>query len=247
MYHQVGRFSLLPWKTHGAEFCDVNAFRRQMRFLRRAGYTVVSVETMCRGVRGEVALPAKPVALTFDDGFQNFADCAWPILQEMGYPATVYLVSQSIGKDADWLKSNRPRSPLMDIPTLHRLLAEGVTFGSHGRTHRRFAVLGEEERREEVLGSKYELENILGCKIKDFCYPYGNYDEPLRDLVKSVGYCSAMTCIQGATHFAENVFELPRKAIDYWHTLAGFYWKLAIQNKPYYRARYNPEHIRVKH
>ena len=219
MYHQVSHFS--PWKVHGGVFCETRRFRSQMAYLKSAGYSVVPLlkTVNCK-------LKTSPISLTFDDGYQNFADNAWPILQEFGYPATVYVLSSCIGGRAEWLKPKYEKAPLMDAATLRRLSAEGVNIGSHGRTHRRLATLPLDEQRREIADSKRELEDLLGKPVNDFCYPYGSYTPDTVRLVEESGYATAVTCDR--RNPCATVHTLPRLPVNYGTLLPWFAVRLKM-------------------
>lgn len=218
LYHQVARFNPLPWVTHGAKFCEASAFRHQVALIHALGLSVVPV--------GEAAAKPGSVAFTFDDGFASFADYAWPALRRFGYPATVYLISSMLGRTSTWMKKEKDRhAPLLDASAVRRLAAEGVTFGSHGRTHRRLAELSADEQRIEIADSKKELEDLLQKPVTDFCYPYGSYTPTTVGLVREAGYRTAVTCRQAAARPADSPLELPRIPIQYSNTLLTFYLK----------------------
>ncbi|MBI5333757.1 MAG: polysaccharide deacetylase family protein [Burkholderiales bacterium] len=224
MYHQIGRFPR-P-KAHRALYCDIGRFRSQLRYLKWAGFTVMSLEDAWRCLFQGAPLPARGVVLTVDDGYENFAQHAWPALQEFGFTATVFLVSSLIGKPSAWLKDFDQQPPLMDAATIRRLRREGAHFGSHAVSHPRLSQLAPEQMRAEIFDSKAALEDLLGEDVPDFCYPYGDYNERARDLVQEAGYRTGLTCIRGAANWATNPFEIPRKAISYGDNLIGYAWKL---------------------
>ncbi|MBS0552216.1 MAG: polysaccharide deacetylase family protein, partial [Proteobacteria bacterium] len=89
MYHQVGPFERLEgaMAAHRSTYCRVDRFAAQMAFLKRCGYTVLSMDQVLACVRGQAPIPQRAVALTFDDGYENFAEHAWPILRKHGFPA----------------------------------------------------------------------------------------------------------------------------------------------------------------
>lgn len=229
MYHQVGVFARPS--AHRALFCDVKRFRGQLRYLARFGFNVLSLEQARRALFEGAPLPARSVVLTFDDGYENFREHAWPALQEHGFPATVFLVSGLLGRPAGWLGSEfRDHPPLMDARTVRRLRQEGVNFGSHAVSHPRLSTLPVDRMRSEIFDSKASLEDVLGEAVPDFCYPYGDYNSQARDLVREAGYLTGLTCIRGAANTAANPFELPRKAISYGDNLLGFAWKLHVKH-----------------
>jgi len=240
MYHQVGRFN--NPREHRAVYCDVGKFRRQMAYLKYSGHQVISMQCAYRGLFLGAPLPPRPVVLTFDDGYENFRQQAWPILQQLGYPATVYLVTDLIGRSAEWLAPDQ-QAPLMDSITIRQLHADGVSFGSHTCSHSRLSQLPEHKQRREIIDSKHKLEDLFGEAVTEFCYPFGDYNLKTRDIVEEAGYATALTCIRGAANTAANPFEVPRKAISYGDSLLGFFWKLEVKHARKDKSSHNPEHI----
>ena len=98
-------------------------------------------------------------------------------------------------------------------------------------SHPRLTQLTAAQQRQEIFGSKQALEDLLGSEVPDFCYPYGDYNIQVRDLVQEAGYRTGLTCIRGAANTAHNPFELPRKAISYGDNLIGYAWKLHMKHK----------------
>ena len=229
MYHQVGEFE--SPKTHRASYCHIKRFKSQMGYLRRFGYNVISLDQAYRGLFGGDTLPPRAVVLTFDDGYQNFHDYAFPVLKHHGFPATVFIVTQRIGAAPLWLENGDQRPPLMSGATLRALHHQGVNFGSHTRNHVRLSQVDSALMREEISRSRTELEDVLGAPVPDFCYPYGDYNEAARDVVAEAGYRLGLTCIRGAANTADNPFEIPRKAISFGDNLAGYFWKLHMKHE----------------
>ncbi|WP_157271033.1 polysaccharide deacetylase family protein [Azohydromonas aeria] len=230
MYHQVGRFPKRP-EAHRASYCDVGRFAAQMALLKWGGYHVLSLEQLHRGLFGGAGLPPRSVVLTFDDGYENFREFAWPVLRRHGFPAAVFLVTRHIGGGSDWVLPATRSAPLMDAAAVRELDAQGVTFGSHTLSHPRLAQLDAPAMRREIFDSKAALEDMLGHAVPDFCYPYGNYDARARDLVAEAGYRTGLTCIRGAANTASNAFELPRKAISWGDNVLGYAWKLHMKHE----------------
>ena len=112
MYHQIGRFK--PMRGHRSTYCDHRRFAAQMAYLKRFGYNVLSIDAALACLRGEQPTPPRAVALTFDDGYENFYEYAWPVLKAHGYPAMVYLISSLLGRPSIWLAADgRDTPPLM--------------------------------------------------------------------------------------------------------------------------------------
>jgi peptidoglycan/xylan/chitin deacetylase (PgdA/CDA1 family) len=88
-----------------------------------------------------------------------------------------------------------------------------------------------ENQRQEIVESKAALEGLLHEEVRYFCYPSGDYDETVVDLVRKAGYEAALTCDRGAATPGDNPFALPRKAVSFGDSLIGFFWKLHMKHK----------------
>ncbi|MFZ4698742.1 MAG: polysaccharide deacetylase family protein [Candidatus Methylumidiphilus sp.] len=229
MYHQVGKFK--EPETHRSSYCEVDRFHAQMALLKFAGYQVISLEEAYSALFANVALPRRSVVLSFDDGYENFADNALPILAEFGYPSVLFAVSGLLGQPAQWLAGEREKPPLLSASRLRELRSAKVEIGSHTISHPRLGRLPPEQAWREIADSKSELEQVLGEPVKFFAYPYGDYNPDVRDAVERAGYQAALTCSRGLANTAPNAFEIPRKAISYGDSLIGFFWKLAVKNQ----------------
>lgn len=230
MYHQVGIFP--PPDAHRATYCHIRRFRAQMFYLHAFGYKVISLPAALEGLSGKRSLPRHSVVLTFDDGYENFREYAFPLLKRYRFPATVFLVAGLLGKNAKWLEDDgRFGAPLMDRESILELRAHNVTFGSHTLTHPLLTHIDRGRQKREIADSKSALENLLNEKVRYFCYPSGDYDESVIDAVKTAGYEAALTCDRGSASPADNPLTLPRKAISFGDSLAGYFWKLHMKNK----------------
>jgi len=228
MYHQVGQFA--EPKAHRSCYCDVGRFRAQMALLKWAGYRVISLAEAVDSLFGKQALPGRSVVLSFDDGYENFADHALPVLREFGYPSVLFAVSGLLGQPAQWLDGNGEKPALLSGERLRELRAAQVEIGSHTVNHPRLGRLDPAQAWREIADSKAALEDVLGEAVDFFAYPYGDYNPAVRDAVARAGYKAAVTCSRGAANTAPNPFELPRKAISYGDNLLGMFWKLAVKN-----------------
>lgn len=171
--------------------------------------------------------PGKPVVITFDDGFQDFHDVAFPMMQEVGFNGTVFLVANHLGGLNEWdIKIGDVSHPLMSKETVLQLHAKGVEFGSHTQSHTRLTSDSDELQAQEILGSREILERELGITIDTFCYPYGSYNDLSVRLVKQAGYRFATTCDKGLNNGSEDPSKLKRIAIRNDTSLPVFVYKL---------------------
>jgi peptidoglycan/xylan/chitin deacetylase (PgdA/CDA1 family) len=191
---------------------DAETFQRHVRWL--VGGTV-RVATL----PGLLAMPpeSNAVALTFDDGFTNFATAAWPLLRDHGLPVTLFVVVDHVGCTNTWSggrTSAVPTLPLLAWDALARLAAEGVTLGSHSRTHARLTALSADQLEGEVQGSAERLRAATGARPNAFAYPYGNVDGTVERVV-SANYRWACTTVLRTLRACERPHLLPRLDMYY--------------------------------
>jgi peptidoglycan/xylan/chitin deacetylase (PgdA/CDA1 family) len=207
-YHKVGP------RPRGARlkglYVSPALFARQLGELRAAGYR--------SGPLAESAGPAQAgrVVLTFDDGFVNVLAHALAPLRSNGFSAIQFLVADLLGKTNEWEAAAGERTePLMDVAQVREWLAAGHAIGSHTRTHPFLTQLSRDAAREEISASKKKLEDLFGRAVEHFCYPYGDWNPAVRDLVIAAGYRTACTTNAGVNSTADSPFELKRITARY--------------------------------
>lgn len=231
MYHQVGRF--LPMREHRATYCDHRRFAAQMTLLSQFGYHVLSMDETLACLGGLRPIPPRAVTLTFDDGYDNFYEYVYPILQHHGFPAMVYLIADKVGQRADWLeRDNHPPASLMGWQRIRELRRAGIDFGSHGLRHIHLAGQPQSVLEREMFDSRKRLEDGLGETVRHFCYPYGSHDLACLYAAAEAGYLSAVTCLRARATPEFDPLALPRKAISFGDDIFGFFWKLAVKHRP---------------
>jgi peptidoglycan/xylan/chitin deacetylase (PgdA/CDA1 family) len=153
---------------------DEAAFRRQVRWLASGAVRVVGLAQLA-GLADDV----DAVALTFDDAFMNFGERAWPLLREHGLCATVFVVTDHVGRTNAWGGTEVPgipTLPLLGWDQLAKLASEGVTLGAHTRTHPDLRSLSGAALEDEVAGSAERIAAATGRRPDAFAYPYGNWN-----------------------------------------------------------------------
>ncbi|WP_022948499.1 polysaccharide deacetylase family protein [Methylohalobius crimeensis] len=208
MYHQVDT----PSTARERRFCVApGEFRRQMDWLKQAGYRPVGMEAIVSPMIEGGRIPDKAVHITFDDGFVGVLEHAWPILQERGIPATLFPVSGYTGRTNEWMRHSRfPRRALLSAAQLRLLAEEGMAIGSHTRTHARLTEIQPEQAETEISRSKNELEELLQTRVSHFAYPYGRFNRSVRDMVERAGYRSACSTLSGFNRSSEDPFQIRR-------------------------------------
>lgn len=184
-----------------------DAFRAHVRFLASGRVRVVGLEAL-------LALPddVDAVALTFDDGFANFATVALPLLAEQGWPATVFVVSDHVGSTNNWgghAQRGIPTLPLMGWADLERVVAAGVTVGAHTRRHPDLTSQSADALRDEIGGCVATISERLGRRPTAFAYPYGRLSEGVVGATKD--WCThACTTELRVLSVGEDPLRLPR-------------------------------------
>lgn len=215
MYHHVNRVNPPQPDTVGPE-----RFEWHMAYLKKHHFTVLPLGTFVKAVREGKPLPYKSVVITFDDGYEDNYTQAFPILQKYRFPATVFVVSDSVNTEG-----------FLSTAQMKEMRAQGIDIGSHTRRHVYLPDAPREARREEIVGSKSRLEQELGVTIANFAYPTGGFDAEIQEFVKQAGYDGACTTNRGPDRFNRDVYALKRvrfsdqdNRTDYlWMKLSGFY------------------------
>jgi peptidoglycan/xylan/chitin deacetylase (PgdA/CDA1 family) len=180
-----------------------------MKYLRRKDYRSVAFEDLENHFLSGRPLSPHPIIISFDDGYADTFTHAYPILKQLGFTATVFLVSDYIGKKSEWVGCNKDGvSPLLTRENIWTMMADGFHFGSHGRTHKNLTFLPEEEAKTEVKKSKKDLENLLQRTIGSFSYPYGDFNKKVIEIVKEAGFAAARAVHNGNIHCKEDILKL---------------------------------------
>jgi len=207
-YHKIGPRPPRP-RMKGL-YLSARLFRRQLEELRAAGFTSGSLDA-CAGPRQE-----RRLVITFDDGYVNVLRHTLQPLADTKFQAIQFLVADLLGKCNEWdVPLGETPEPMMDAAQVRDWLAAGHDIGSHTLTHPWLLSLAPAQVREEITASKKKLEDLFGRPIEHFCYPYGNWSEPVRDIVIAAGYRSAVTTDPGVNDAQTSPFSLKRFTARY--------------------------------
>jgi len=186
-------------------------FAEQMAELEAEHFKTDAFETIrCNQTR------PKRVFLTFDDGFADVFQNALPVLRRHQFRSIQFLVADLLGKTSEWQAiSGELPGALMDKAQVKDWLGAGQEIGSHTSTHPRLTRISPSQAREEILGSKKKLEDVFGIAVEHFCYPYGDWNAVVRDIVAEVGYKSACITKFGVNTTESDPFALKRITVRY--------------------------------
>lgn len=176
MYHHVSPVINTEDKTY---YVSAEMFADQINTILKKGYTPISLSQLEKAYTQKTKLPSHAVMITLDDGWEDNYTYAFPILQKMNVPATIFLSTAHIGQVEGVLNWSQ-------IDEMHA--SKLIEFSSHGANHKRLRDLTDEEVLDELTQSKSTIEEKLGKPLLTFCYPYGAFDRRIRSLVFKAGY-----------------------------------------------------------
>jgi peptidoglycan/xylan/chitin deacetylase (PgdA/CDA1 family) len=178
---------------------DPKKLTQQMDFLAEQGYSPLTLSDFILLLEKKKSAPAKPVLLTFDDGYIDNYEQAMPILKRHGFPATIFISPGTIGQEGklNWKQ----------IKEMHEA---GWDIQPHGMTHPHLPELTAAEQKEEIMQSRRQIEQQLGTKADIFCYPYGEFNKQTLTILKEEGFRYAFTIRQGRTTSSQDPFHLKR-------------------------------------
>ena len=185
-------------------------FRKQMEILARSSLQVLPLREIARQILEKRNLSKNGVAITFDDGFRNAYDIAFPVLKEYSFPATVFLVTSFCEKNNRW--HGQPDQ----IPTFELLkwdeiakMSDVVDFGIHTANHPDLTKVSGTRLQDEIQGAREDLIQRTGKSQQAFAYPYGKQSAEARTIVEKNFYAACSTEMNFVSRDSDLYF-LPR-------------------------------------
>lgn len=210
MYHRVGE-AHNDWEARYA--ISASNFAKHMQALARKGYQAVGIDAFLDWLDGGPALPAGALLVTFDDGFRGVREHALPVMESLGWPFTVFLVSDLIGGEDVWTRASNPAGvtyPLLDAQDIQNMQRRGVSFHSHTRSHASLPTLDESQLMDQLAGSRTTLTALLGHDVPYLAYPFGHLDERVEAATREAGYRAAFSTQPGFNRRDVNRFRIRR-------------------------------------
>lgn len=183
------------------------AFERQLLELRRRGYRFISLADLVADLSSGKPEPHLSVVVTFDDGWMDNHECAFPVLKRLGVPATFFVTS-------DHLRKRVSAPGRMGRGELQQLVKEGFTIGTHTRSHPNLTRISTDTAREEIAGCKADVEQALGIGVEFFAYPGGAFNRNVARLVREAGYKAACSILGPNANDSGSLFWLYRDLLS---------------------------------
>ncbi|MFH1797786.1 MAG: polysaccharide deacetylase family protein [Candidatus Omnitrophota bacterium] len=175
-------------------------FSRQMAFLHKSGYSVITLNALIEEIKKGKAFIPKTVVITFDDGYEDNYARAFPVLAKYNMRAIIFLITGYVGTQG-YLKWDQ----------ILLMSKNNVEFGGHTRNDIYLPSEKNPQRLwDEIAGSKEDIEKKFGKKAMYFCYPVGGFNDEIKKMVKNAGYEGACTTNRGFDKLNRDVYELNR-------------------------------------
>lgn len=176
VYHKVSE--KYEW---GLTTTTPRQFKTQMLALQYLGFSFSCIK--------DYDTSLNQIMVTFDDGYSSIHEFAVPILDELGGVATVFAISDYVGKKNSWdYFPDNKQVYHMNWSELRGLAGKGWEIGSHGRTHQRLVGMDSKNIRNELLSSKKYIEDQIGSEVSTFCPPFNAWNNELIDQIEQAGY-----------------------------------------------------------
>ena len=195
-------------------------FREQMKYLKEKGYTTLTLDELYSFLIKDKPVPEKSVVITFDDGYKDNYENAYPVLKEFGFNATIFVITSTIDTDKGYLTSKQ----------LKELEANGIDIESHTVNHEQLDKLQYNKQLDTLKNSKDYIEKTLGKPSKYIAYPFGKWNDNTIKAVKDAGYNMAFTTASGWTNKNEGIYKLHRVYISANYGMKEFERRLTNAN-----------------
>ncbi len=228
MYHRVIKDETEKG-VHGT-YVTVEQFEEQMKYLKKKGYETVTFKDLLNNrYKQRFDKDKKWIMLTFDDGYKDNYENAFPILKKYQFKGIIYILDGIEYNKWDVENSENPekRFTLMNRDELLEMQNYGIEFGGHTCTHPRLTELSLEETKTEVINSKFNIEKTIGRELLSFAYPYGSLNEEIKKIPQEIGYRFAVATDSGSIVFSDDLFEIRRIGIFPTNNLFNFKRKVS--------------------
>lgn len=192
-YHKVDAY-------HHALSIPPDEFEEQIKYLYDSGYHSISPDQLTAYLKEGSPLPEKPILITFDDGYADNYNNAYPILKKYGFNATIFIVTNLVGHDRRFVTWEQVKE----------MQSNGFTFGSHTANHIPLSQLPAEQVEIELIQSRDEITRQIGVTPRYFAYPTGAYNMQIEEVVRKAGYTAAFTIRYGQVSPESDLYALER-------------------------------------
>ncbi len=172
--------------------------RQELQYLKDNGFTTITFDNIADALEKGVPLPTKPIILSFDDGWHNQYQYAFPILKEFNAPGTFFVFTVALGKPH-----------FLSWDEIKEMDKAGMQIGCHSFSHPYlWQITDPNQLKEEILGSKKTIEEQLGHSVTAFAFPFGRSSEESLAVVKEAGFRTARILGKENIYRKSNLFQI---------------------------------------
>jgi len=185
--------------------------KKQLQYIKDQGYTTITINELKDYLLNNSPIPKKSIIITFDDGYMDNYNYAFPILKDLNMVATIFCIT-----------SNLDGSYYLSKDAIKEMSAYGIDIESHTVTHPKLDTLSYESQLTELRNSKKTLEEITGKEVNSIAYPFGNFNDDTIKASKTAGYILGFTTKRGFSDRNDNKLKLDRIYISSKYSMDTF-------------------------
>jgi peptidoglycan/xylan/chitin deacetylase (PgdA/CDA1 family) len=238
MYHKIPG---APLATKHRIYVTAANFEKHLAYFKQRKLTPITFADYLQFASGERPLadfPARPIILTFDDGYTDNYTNLLPLMQQYGYRGVLYLLGDFDIRYNKWdadADLTEPRSEIMDLAQKQAFVAAGWEIGAHTMSHAKLTTLPLPEAAAEIRASKTALEAALQTEIVSFAYPYGDLNEAVKNAVRGAGFALGVATDTGGMHLEDDRMQVFRENMCPNESTSSLFKKTSTWYRKYYR------------
>jgi len=211
MYHKIPE---KPSESQHRIFVTKGVFAKHIQYLKQMGYKSLTFQEYDDYRNGKLPaknFPKKPVILTFDDGYKDNLVNALPIMKAAGFKGVLFILADRSHTDNFWdVAKGETSEPLMTHEELLLMQKAGWELGAHTFTHSDLTTLSPTDSWNEIANGKQRIESEFSQDVISFAYPYGKFNEEVKEQLLDAGYKYAVVIDAGGLHLEEDPLEIFR-------------------------------------
>ena len=168
--------------------------------MKRKRYNIFPITEIVQKINDRKKLPDFTVGISIDDAYSSVYEKAWPLLREAKIPFTLFISTDVVDRQA---------TGYMSWNQIRELKSAGVTIGSQTKSHKHLPLISIEDVKQEIDKANVRISREIGSRPDLFAYPYGEYNSPVRQLIKDRGFKAAFTQSSGALNNSSDKYSLP--------------------------------------
>ncbi|SFQ60577.1 polysaccharide deacetylase family protein [Hymenobacter arizonensis] len=238
MYHKIPD---APLATKHQIYVTKENFEKHLAYFKKQKLSPITFADYLKFASGELSLdsfPARPIILTFDDGYADNYTNLLPLMQQYGYRGVMYLLGDFDIRYNKWdveIDPTEPLSKIMDLAQKRAFVAAGWEIGAHTMSHPRLTTLPLPEATNEIQRSKSELEAALQTEIVSFAYPFGDINDAVKNAVREAGFALGVSTDTGGMHIEDDRMQVFRINMFPNESTSSLFKKTSPWYRKYYR------------